>query len=299
MKRLDPFKLSALEAFSKIIAYRYTGSEITELFRKAGFRNIKHDGSTKWRFVYATLEKLQKEQYGPHNVAKIIQILCDPQEYFGQPENYRNIIEQVNEILSFYGLEVNYKTGKIIISPSIKPSLRPRTIATGDFFIPPNYQFLEADCERFLRDHTHYDKNVFIMTRFVKGNKLLEELDRELRAVLREHGFNPLRADDKMYLRDRNLWNNVCVYMICCKYGIAILEDRIKDEINPNVAIEYGFMRALNKQTLLLADVGFRNLRADIIGTLQEKFDITNIKETIREPIEKWLKELEPLTSDD
>lgn len=163
----------------------------------------------------------------------------------------------------------------------------------GGFFIPPGYRFLADDCERFFKDHPRYDRNVCIMTRFVKGNLLLEELDRELRSVLREHGLNPVRADDKMYLRDRNLWNNVCVYMICCKYGIAILEDRIRDEFNPNVAIEYGFMRALNKPTLLLADVGFRNLRADIIGTLREEFDITNIKETIREPVEKWLKELD------
>jgi len=130
------------------------------------------------------------------------------------------------------------------------------------------------------------------MTRFVSGNKLLEELDQELRSVLKSYGLDPVRADDKMYMRDRNLWNNVCVYMICCKYGIAILEDRVADEFNPNVALEYGFMRALNKPTLLLADVGFRNLRADIIGTLREHFDITDIKGTIKKPIEKWLKEL-------
>jgi hypothetical protein len=133
---------------------------------------------------------------------------------------------------------------------------------------------------------------VFIMTRFATGNRLLEPLDREIRGVLRGHGLNPVRADDRMYLRDRNLWNNVCVYMLCCKYGIAILEDRIKDEFNPNVAIEYGFMRGLNKPTLLLTDVGFRNLRADIIGTLREEFDITDIEGSIRRPIETWLVEL-------
>jgi nucleoside 2-deoxyribosyltransferase len=131
------------------------------------------------------------------------------------------------------------------------------------------------------------------MTRFVPGDRLLEQLDAELRKVLRDNGLNPLRADDKMYMRDRNLWNNVCVYMLSCKTGISILEDRIADEFNPNVALEYGFMRALDKPVLLLADVGFRNLRADIIGTLREQFDITDIAGTIRSPIEKWLKELD------
>ncbi|WP_339702284.1 hypothetical protein [Algoriphagus aquimarinus] len=163
---------------------------------------------------------------------------------------------------------------------------------SNKFLLAPGYQFLIEDCKRFFDDHPNYEKNVFIMTRYVKGNKLLEELNSELKRVLIASGLNPVRADDKMYLRDRNLWNNVCVYMNCCKYGIAILEDRIANEFNPNVAIEYGYMRALNKPVLLLADSGFRNLRADIIGTLREEFDITDIKGSIDEPINRWLNEL-------
>ncbi|WP_234124871.1 hypothetical protein [Clostridium hydrogenum] len=163
----------------------------------------------------------------------------------------------------------------------------------SDFYLPPGYKFLREECVNFFRDNPNYNKNIFIMTRFVPGNKLLEKLDTELRNVLISQGFNPIRADDKMYMKDRNLWNNVCVYMLCCKFGIAILEDRIVNEFNPNVALEYGFMRALNKQTLMLSDSGFRNLRADIIGTLRENFDITDIENTIAEPIKKWINELE------
>ncbi len=162
----------------------------------------------------------------------------------------------------------------------------------SDFLLPPGYLFLIDECKKLFVDHPDYNKNVFIMTRFKPGNKLLNELDFEIRQVLKEHNLNPLRADDKMYMSDRNLWNNVCVYMNCCKYGIAILEDRIVDEFNPNVAIEYGYMRALNKPVLLLVDSGFRNLRADIIGTLREQFDITDINGTIANPIITWLKEL-------
>lgn len=162
----------------------------------------------------------------------------------------------------------------------------------GGFVIPPGYQFLAEQCAAFLSDHPDYQRNTFIMTRLQPGNQLLERLDRELRQVLREHGLDPVRADDKMYMPDRNLWNNVCVYLICCSRGVAILEDRIANEFNPNVALEYGFMRALNKPSLLLADTGFRNLRADIIGTLRETFDITDISGTIRQPVERWLREL-------
>lgn len=163
---------------------------------------------------------------------------------------------------------------------------------TGDFILPPGYQFLQEECSSFFQVNGDYNRNVFIMTRFSPGNRLLETLDTTIRDVLRSHGLNPLRADDRMFMRDRNLWNNVCVYMHCSKYGIAILEDRVANEFNPNVALEYGFMRALNKPVLLLADEGFRNLRADVIGTLRENFDITNIEGTISAPITRWLNEV-------
>jgi len=166
----------------------------------------------------------------------------------------------------------------------------------GNFIIPPGYDFLAAQCEAFFADHPNYDRNVFLMTRFDPANRLLVQLDVELRRVLREHGFDPVRADDKMYMPDRNLWNNVCVYMLCSHQGVAILEDRVADELNPNVALEYGFMRALNKRTLLLADSGFRNLRADIIGTLRETFDITDIQGTVEPALKRWIAEITPHT---
>src|SRR3989344_3731444 len=109
---LEPFKLPALEALAKIIGDRYTGTEITELFRKAGFSEIVHDGGTKWRFVYSALEQLQNQRYGPINVVKVIQQLCDPQEYFSAPELHNSICTQVNNILSFYGLQVG-EDGKV------------------------------------------------------------------------------------------------------------------------------------------------------------------------------------------
>ncbi|WP_433475016.1 hypothetical protein ACQPZP_41145 [Spirillospora sp. CA-142024] len=161
----------------------------------------------------------------------------------------------------------------------------------GNFSLPPGYDFLAKECERFFKDHPRYERNVFLMTRFDAGSKFLVTLDQEIRKALREHGYNPVRADDKVYMPDRNLWNNVCVYMLCCSRGVAILEDRAANEFNPNVALEYGFMRALNKPALLLADNAFSNLRADILGTLRETFDLTDIEATVPVAIERWLRD--------
>lgn len=162
----------------------------------------------------------------------------------------------------------------------------------GGFFIPPGYEHLTESCQNFLKVNPEFSKNVFIMMKFDNNNEKLKDVEEKIRSVLTEKGFNPLRADDKVYPNDRDLWDNVCVYMLCCKQGIAVLENQTNQEFNPNVAIEYGYMRALNKRTLLLADKKFPKDRADIVGKLRATFDMTKPEFTIRTPLEKWIKEL-------
>lgn len=156
------------------------------------------------------------------------------------------------------------------------------------FVLPPGYKQLADECKKFFKDHPNYDKNVFIMMKFGDEHKLVE-LEKELRNVLTDNDMNPLRADDKVFPNDRDLWNNVCVYMLCCKFGIAVLENYSKQEYNPNVAIEYGFMRALNKNVLLLADSKFPKYPADIVGKLREPFDMDDIKNSTQKAVTKWI----------
>ena len=158
--------------------------------------------------------------------------------------------------------------------------------------LPAGYEYLRAGCARFMQDHPDYDSNVLVMTRFALDEPL-PQLDRELRKTLCRHGLKAHRADDKMYSIDAQLWSNLCIYMLCCKYGVAVLEDRIQNEFNPNVALEYGFMRALSKPTLLLKDVGFRNLRADVLGSLHQEFNMFDIPRTLPPPIAKWIRDIE------
>lgn len=162
---------------------------------------------------------------------------------------------------------------------------------SGGFALPRGYTHLRNECNAFFNDNSKFSKNTFIMTKFDKRNAKLNETIKELRNILDAKGYKATRADDKMYISDRDMWNNVCVYMLCCKQGIAILENYSKQEYNPNVAIEYGFMRALNKSVLLLGDRRFPRYRADITGKEMLSFDISD-PQTIREPVEKWLKEL-------
>ena len=169
---------------------------------------------------------------------------------------------------------------------------------TSSYGIPKGYSKLEESVRLFLSDTKRecqdYDKNVFIMTRFQKGNKQLEEIDKSIRGALKARAFVGHRADDRVYPNDMNLWDNVCTYMFGCKLGIAVLEEIDIKEFNPKVALEYGFMRALGKPALLLKEKRFQQVRVDILGTIWKEFDIFEIKNSTSDAIEAWLDDLVP-----
>ena len=98
---IEPFELSALEQLSKIIGDRYTGSGITSFFQKVGFPQYQHDGTTKWRFIYQVLQEIQRHPSGQYQVAKVIQVLCNPQEFINNGDYHSEIVGQVNEVIKF------------------------------------------------------------------------------------------------------------------------------------------------------------------------------------------------------
>lgn len=149
------FKLSALEAIAKIIGDRYTGSEITAFFRKAGFSKIMHDGSTKWRFTFSALEHIQKLPSGNTDIAKILEALCNPQEFFGRPDEHSQLIDIVDEIVGFYGLKIDPKSGKLLVSGEAKAELRQRESAEAKAF----------DGREFHREVVKHGRDLFVQGR--------------------------------------------------------------------------------------------------------------------------------------
>ena len=76
--------------------------------------------------------------------------------------------------------------------------------------------------------------------------------------------------------------------MMGCGYGVCIFEEIDEREFNPNVPLEYGFMRAMNRHVLLLKDIRMPKLPTDMTGKLYRNFDTYNITLTIREQISQW-----------
>jgi hypothetical protein len=202
---------------------------------------------------------------------------------FDSPEDLHSELLRKRTILQL-ALDIAETETAEIIGPS-----------QSSFGLPKEYGKLEDPVRLFFEDSSHeclnYETNVFLMTRFQDGNRMLSELDVTIREGLRAQRMIGHRADDRCYPSDRNLWDNVCTYMLCCKYGIAVLEDIVADEFNPNVALEYGFMRALGKPTLLLKERRFKP-RADILGTVWHEFDVLDIRQSVPKALNKWLHDV-------
>lgn len=163
--------------------------------------------------------------------------------------------------------------------------------------LPFGYQHLASAITKFHQDG-QYDKSVFVMMKFpdqttmdIKQSDMLTEIYDELVKILATYRLNVRRADKKSY--HDQMWENICIHMLGCKYGICILEDRAAQELNPNVTLEYGFMKALNRNVVLFRDINFKHDRADLTGKLSKSFEIDDEgklnKQTFTKSIQDWL----------
>lgn len=149
------------------------------------------------------------------------------------------------------------------------------------------YEGLQPHLDAFSADHPDFGRNVFIAMRF-RPAKQFAEIHAAIKTGLAKYGLKGMRSDDKVYPPDSDLWNNICVYMMGCKFGVCVFEEIDEREFNPNVPLEYGFMRAMNRQVLLLKDLRMPKMPSDMTGKLYRHFDTYNIAATIQEQISQW-----------
>jgi hypothetical protein len=66
-----------------------TGSELTKFFRRVGFSNFVHDGSTRKWWTLSVLEQLTD-----NNLKAVILRLADPREYKGNQEHVMQALKK-------------------------------------------------------------------------------------------------------------------------------------------------------------------------------------------------------------
>lgn len=156
----------------------------------------------------------------------------------------------------------------------------------------PPHHLRHFEFLRQLHQDGDYDRSVFIMTKFPEGDS---EADTQLRQVIaavaeevRLSGYIPRLASDRRY--HPMLWDNVELYLLGCARGIALVEDRYMPELNPNVAMEWGWMRGLGRDILFLVDDQFSHLRADWSGLLSAPFKWDDCRPGIHAAVSDWLR---------
>jgi len=116
-----------------------------------------------------------------------------------------------------------------------------------------------------------YNESVFIMTKYpAAGEPKATELQAVIDAVaegIRKRNYKPRIASTAAY--HRWLWDNVELYLLGCAHGVAIVEDKYVPELNPNVAMEWGWMHAMGRSVLFLREKSFQHARADWNGLNQ------------------------------
>ncbi len=114
-----------------------------------------------------------------------------------------------------------------------------------------------------------------------------ESIYRAIESALNNHGLIPLRADRHSFAPA--LWWNVVTYMIGSSYGVVVYEPTDTVPFNPNVSIEAGFMIALDKQVLFLANNYLKKLPVDFSGHLFKTFSVSKLDESINDAISDWV----------
>lgn len=146
---------------------------------------------------------------------------------------------------------------------------------------------IELYLQDFRTDHRDPGKCAFVMMRFENTN-IHKKILQAVRNWCYKKGITALRADDKRYADD--LWPNVKTYMHGCGFGIAVFERLTRDEFNPNVSLEVGYMLALGKPVCLLKDSTLNALQSDLIGRLYENFNVQRLN-TIAPALDRWHKD--------
>jgi protein-tyrosine-phosphatase len=137
-----------------------------------------------------------------------------------------------------------------------------------DFPIPSGFAYVDHYLQKFLRQHPHVDRNVFVMMPFstLTSGAVFDAIRKELQ----DHGLIALRADQKAFAPE--LWWNVATYMVGSSYGVVVYEPRDGIPFNPNVSIEAGFMLALDRPVLFLANDRLQGLPVDFSGHIYKAY---------------------------
>lgn len=133
---------------------------------------------------------------------------------------------------------------------------------------------------------TYGSHAVFVIMPFREKLKIVYDI---IQSVFAKNEYIAIRANEKLFTDD--LWNNVKVYLDCCKVAVAIFDKNDQDSYNPNVALEVGYMLAKGNKVCLLKDCKLPKLPSDLISRMYMEYDSDKIETTLPQQLELWIRD--------
>jgi len=137
-------------------------------------------------------------------------------------------------------------------------------------------------------DWPDYSKNCFLIMPFA-NTKPHKEVHVALVNILKEKGFNLLRADDRNYSDD--VLANIETYIHGSKFALSVHERVQDDSHSANVALEIGYFLGQRKDVCQIKENTVRSLPSDLQGKLYVSFDISDIQSSLSAALVGWLSD--------
>jgi protein-tyrosine-phosphatase len=152
--------------------------------------------------------------------------------------------------------------------------------------LPDGFKHFGVKYDRFKDLHPQYQRNTFVMMPFSAPGS--NEVYAALSTALHDHGLVPIRDDETA--TSPALWQNIQVSLLGSAYGVAVFMPDKHVQFNPNVAIESGFMMALDRPVLLLVSNSLQGVPADFSGLLYRTFNPYQLAETLTPAVGQWVE---------
>ena len=151
-----------------------------------------------------------------------------------------------------------------------------------DFKMSYMPMYSEAE-NKFYEEYGH--NAVFVIMPFREDLNTIYDI---IKTEFNKHGYKAIRADEMEFTED--LWDNVKVYLDCCKIAVAIFNKDNQENYNPNVALEVGYMLSKGAKVCLLKDSELPKLPTDLISKMYKEYDSDKIETTLPQKLESWIK---------
>ncbi len=104
MATVPSFPESQVEALARVLGECGSGSDISRVLRDRSLADTSRE-STKWRRLYAIFLECQKKDRCANRIVDFIHAFIAPARFVGRNEEFEEHRRELNEILSFSGLE--------------------------------------------------------------------------------------------------------------------------------------------------------------------------------------------------